>query len=74
MTPEQLAQAKGQSGRGNELSALARAANGHGVSRTTKEKAATELTRQVGKSKAKQLQETELRRAGAKPKGLGRWF
>lgn len=74
MTPEQLAAAKGKAQTGNDLHRLASAANGFGVTRATREKAAAELEKQVGKGKAKRLQEDAARRAGAKPKGLGRFF
>ena len=65
-------QAKASTARG--LRDLAVAANGHEVGRTDRDRAQAALIGAVGKRKAKQLQETELQRAGARPKGLRRWL
>ena len=74
MTPEQLAKAKGNGQTANQLNDLATKANGSGETRATAQKAAKDLERQVGKRKAAKLQEDALRRAGARPKGVGRFF
>jgi len=70
MTTEQLAKAKGSTNRAAELRRLATAANGLGVTRADKERAAAELERQFGKRGAARLKEDALRAAGARPKGL----
>jgi len=74
MTAEQLAKAKGSTGRADELRRLATAANGLGVTRADKDRAAAELERQAGKCGAARLKEDALRAAGARPKGLSRFF
>jgi hypothetical protein len=74
MTPDQLAAAKGKARTNNDLHRLAMAANGLGVTRVERERAQGELERAVGKRRTTQLKETALQRAGARPKGLGRFF
>ncbi|GAA2860350.1 hypothetical protein [Nonomuraea rubra] len=74
MPPEKLAKAKGQAQQAGEASKLARAANGHGVTGAERRKAEETLVRTFGKRKAAQLKENELLRAGARPKGLRKWF
>lgn len=74
MTADQLAQAKDAAATSSDLGRLATAANGHGVTRADKAKAAAALEQQVGKRQAARLQEDALQRAGAAPKGLRRWF
>jgi hypothetical protein len=74
MPPEKLARAKGQAQQAGEAGELARAANGHGVTAAERRKAEETLVRTFGKRKAAQLKENELLRAGARPKGIRRWF
>ncbi|WP_326646034.1 hypothetical protein OG884_15395 [Streptosporangium sp. NBC_01755] len=74
MTPAQLAAAKGAAKHSSDLGGLATAANGLGVSRADKAKAAAALEQRVGKRQAARLKEEALQRAGAAPKGLRRWF
>jgi hypothetical protein len=70
MSPAQKAAAKAEVGAANDLTRLAIAANGHGVSRIDKDKANDALVRQVGRKKAAQVKEEALRRSGAGRKGL----
>lgn len=70
MTPAQLAKAKGQVGKANDLTRLAIAANGHGVTSVEKRKAQAVLEGQLGKKGAAKAQEEALRRAGAGRRGL----
>ncbi|GIH69423.1 hypothetical protein [Sphaerimonospora thailandensis] len=74
MTPEQRAAAKAKAQAANDLDRLARTALGDNATSVEQRKAQAALERQVGRRKAEQLKERELRRAGAKAKGLGRWF
>jgi hypothetical protein len=74
MSPAQRAEAQQQSGRAADRARLAIAANGHEVTRVEEDRARTALVAEVGKRKADKLQETALRQAGARPKGLGRLF
>jgi len=74
MTQQQLAEARRAARNANEESALAIAANGLGVSRTTAQAADAELVARYGQRKAKQLKEQALVRAGARPRGLARFF
>ncbi|MGW4802501.1 hypothetical protein ACWEPC_59815 [Nonomuraea sp. NPDC004297] len=79
MTPQQLARFRQSAETGGYLRDLARTANGHGpnstgVTRQEKDKADKELEKTVGRRRANQLKESALRAAGAKPKGLGRFF
>ncbi|MFB9470579.1 hypothetical protein ACFFR3_13745 [Nonomuraea salmonea] len=74
MTEQQLAALKASTQSANELNKLAQAANGHGVTAVERRKAQAELEATVGTRKAKRLREDALRQAGARAKGLGRWF
>lgn len=74
MTDAQLAAVKAKARTANELNRLARSANGHEVTAAERRKAERELEARVGARKAKQLREDALRQAGARPRGLGRWF
>lgn len=74
MPPELLAKAKGQTTASNQVRKLATAANGHGSNRQQQRQADAELERMLGSRKAKQAKEDALRSAGARPKGLGRFF
>lgn len=74
MTADQLAKLKSQSERANALRGLALTALGDNATSVEQRKAQSELEHAVGKRKANQLKEDELRRAGAKAKGLGRFF
>lgn len=74
MTEEQLAALRAKIQNSNELNKLAHAANGHGVTAVERRRAATDLEAMVGKKKAKRLREQAVRQAGARGKGLGRWF
>lgn len=74
MSDAQLAELKARTENANELNELARAANGHGVTAAERRKADAELQAAVGTRKAKRLREDALRQAGARGKGLGRWF
>lgn len=74
MTDAQLAKLKGKAQTSNEINKLATAANGHGVTSVERRKAQAALEQQLGKKGAAKAQETALQRAGAKPKGLGRFF
>ncbi len=74
MTPEQLAETRRAAQNANDESALAIAANGHGVRRTTAQAADAELVARYGRRKANQMKEQALVRAGARPKGLARFF
>jgi uncharacterized sporulation protein YeaH/YhbH (DUF444 family) len=74
MSPQQLAKAKGQASTTNHIRALATAANGHGSTRQQQRKAEAELERALGSRRAKKAKEDALRSAGARPKGLGRFF
>ncbi len=74
MTDGQLAELKGKIQRDNEVHALATAANGHGVTSVERRQAQAELEARLGKRGAVKAQEQALQRAGAKPKGLGRFF
>ncbi|MEV0382912.1 hypothetical protein [Nonomuraea sp. NPDC050643] len=79
MNPEKYAATKNAGRQNDHLRDLANAANGHGrnnmgVTRQQKERAQKDLVRAVGDKKAGQLKEEALRAAGAKGKGLRRWF
>ncbi|MEU0516666.1 hypothetical protein [Streptosporangium sp. NPDC006007] len=74
MTPAQIAAMKAKAETANTLNTLATAAIGGGVTRAAKERADAELVRAVGKRKAASLKEDALQRAGARPKGLRRFF
>jgi hypothetical protein len=81
MTPEQLAAYKDRSARANELNRLATKAAGLGVTSAEAQRAQAALIEATkdakgrpNQRKVKQLQEDALVRAGAKPKGLSRWF
>jgi hypothetical protein len=72
MTPKKLAEARAAADTANTLNVLATKANGLGVSRADRDKAAAALERAVGSRKAERLKETALQRAGARRRGLGR--
>ncbi|MEU7004469.1 hypothetical protein [Nonomuraea sp. NPDC046570] len=74
MTPGQAAALKAKSETANTLNDLAQAANGHGVTSVQRRRARADLENAVGAVRADKLQEDALRRAGARPKGLGRFF
>ena len=74
MSDEKRAKQKAQAQTAASLRSLAVAANGHEVSRADRDRAQTALVGAVGKRRAKALQETEMLRAGARPKGLRRWL
>ncbi|MFI6541443.1 hypothetical protein ACIBHY_53950 [Nonomuraea sp. NPDC050547] len=74
MSDKQRRQAAAAARDANQLRALAIAANGHGVSRQDRNRAAEKLHQAVGERKAQQLQEDALRQAGAGAKGLRRFF
>ncbi|MFN2636946.1 MAG: hypothetical protein ABR585_07970 [Gemmatimonadaceae bacterium] len=74
MTPEQLAKAKGTTRSADDIRKLATAANGLGVSRRDRDAAAAQLEKQFGKRGAAQRKEEALQSAGARPKGLRRFF
>jgi hypothetical protein len=74
MTPEQLKAAKGNALTGNTVASLATAANGLGVTRKERDQADGELVKRLGKRGAARAKEAALRSAGARPKGLGRFF
>ncbi|MGW3352114.1 hypothetical protein ACWDA3_53220 [Nonomuraea rubra] len=74
MTEEQLAALRARTANSNELNKLAQAANGHGVTSVERRRAEAQLEAAVGTRKAKRLREDALRQAGARGKGLGRWF
>lgn len=74
MSPAQRARADEQSGRAADRARLAIAANGHEVTRIEKYRARAALVSEVGKRKADKLQEAAIRQAGARPKGLARFF
>ncbi|MBB4917427.1 hypothetical protein [Streptosporangium saharense] len=74
MSPEQLAKAKKASSDATYFGQLAEAAEGLGVTRVQREKAAAELEKAVGRRKAAAYRESALQRAGAPPKGLRRWI
>lgn len=75
MTPQQLAQAKAKAANANELNKLAATAYaGSGATPAKQQEAQAVLVAAVGPRKAKKLTEQALQRAGARPKGLGRFF
>jgi hypothetical protein len=73
-TPRGWTAAREQADRANDIRRLAVAANGHSVTRQERERAETALVQRLGRRGAAKAKEAELRSAGARPKGLGRWF
>lgn len=71
--PEKLARAKAAAKAANEEARLARAAIGGGT-RADQEKAQAALVDRHGRRGAARLVEQEMRKMGARPKGLGRFF
>ncbi len=74
MTDEQLAKLKGKAASATDTRRLAQAANGFGVSRADAEKARKALSEELGERGAKKAREAEIRSAGGRAKGLGRFF
>lgn len=75
MTDQQLAAAKAAADNRNTVHKLATAANGHGVTRQEARQADAALVAATGsRRKADKAKEAALQRAGARPKGLGRWL
>lgn len=75
MSAQQLAEARAKASNANELNKLAtKAYAGSGATPAEQKKAEAALVAAVGPRKAKQLTEQALQRAGARPKGLGRFF
>ncbi|MFC3982488.1 hypothetical protein [Streptosporangium jomthongense] len=74
MTPEQLAKLKKSSSDATYFSQLAEAAEGLGVTRVQRDKAAAELEKALGRRGAAAYRESALQRAGASPKGIRRFF
>lgn len=65
---------RAKSARAAELSRLADRANGNGTTRVQQAEAEAALIADVGKRKTARLKEASLQRAGARPKGVGRFF
>jgi hypothetical protein len=75
MTPQQLAELRAKSANANHLNELATTAYpGSGAPKEKQRQAAAELEAAVGKKGAAKLTEAALQRAGARPKGVRRWF
>lgn len=70
LTDEQLAQAKSTASHMNERTRLARTALGDNATRVQQQEAAAELERKHGRKGAARIVEEELRKNGAKKRGL----